>query len=67
MLERPDYNHKTPQENVNILFNMIQKCRVELAIMRGRNEYEDIVDTELVKVAEAVAREAEQTLGKRKG
>ena len=56
-MERPDYNHHTVQENINLLFNMIQSCRTEVAIIKYRQEYKNIKDNELVKVAEALAEE----------
>lgn len=62
-MERPDYSHKSPEENINILFNMVQKCRVDVTIMRGRKEYKGKKDADLVKSAEALAREVRQLFG----
>ena len=57
MLKRPDYNHNLPQTNINILFNMIQACRTEVTIMRGRKEYQNTIDTEIIQSADALAKE----------
>ena len=62
-MERPDFNHQSPDVNINILFNMVQKCRVDVSIMRGRSEYKGKKDAELVKSAEALAREVRQLFG----
>ena len=59
-MERPDFFHKTAQENVNLLFNMIQACRTDLLIMRFNPEYSCNPDRELIKCAEALAMEAKQ-------
>lgn len=62
-MERPDYFHKPPEVNINILFNMVQKCRTEVSVMRGRSEYKGKKDMELVKSAEALAREIKKLFG----
>lgn len=54
MFERPDYHHKTPRENINLLFNMIQDCNTEATIMRLRSEYHNKVDSDIVKAAESL-------------
>ena len=63
MFERPDYDHKTPQENINLLFNMVQKCRVELDIMKYRHEYQNKIDSDLVKVAESLYIQIKELFG----
>ena len=57
-MQRPDYFHNTPEVNINLLFNMIQACRVELSIMQYDSKYKDMKDTELVNSAIALANEA---------
>ena len=59
MIQRIDSFHKTPEENVNILFNMIQACRTDLSILKYQNNTRPLLekDKELIKVAEALARE----------
>ena len=57
MMKRPDYNFNTPQTNINILFNMIQACRVELAIMKYKPEYQHTLDSEIIQSAEALSKE----------
>ena len=59
-MERPDFFHRTAQENVNLLFNMIQACRTDLSIMRFNPKYGCKPDEELIKCAEALAREAKK-------
>ncbi len=54
--DRPDFFHETPTACVTKLFNMIQACRVDASIMRGRKETYKI-DFELIKVAEALVSE----------
>ena len=56
-MKRPDYFHNSTQTNINLLFNMIQACRTELTIMRGREEYRGTNDTEIIQVAEALSKE----------
>ena len=58
-MQRIDVFHKTPRENVNILFNMIQACRTDFTILKYNPEYKELLekDIELKKVAEALARE----------
>lgn len=53
---RPDFSHDTPGVCVNKLFNMVQACRVDASIMRGRKEGYKI-DSDLIKAAEALVRE----------
>jgi hypothetical protein len=55
-IERPDFIHDAPSACVDKLFNMVQACRTDACIMRGRKE-EYKIDSDLVKVAEALARE----------
>lgn len=50
---------------INDLFNKIQSCRVDVAIMNGQRKFKDIVDDDIVKSAEALAREIQFL--KRKG
>ena len=59
-MDRPDYFHNKPEVNINLLFNMIQACRVELSIMKYKSEYKDTKDTELVSSAVALANEAKE-------
>lgn len=59
-MERPDFYHRSAQENVNLLFNMIQACRTDLSIMRFNSCYNCKPDKELIKCAEALAREAKE-------
>lgn len=59
-MERPDFFHRTAQENVNLLFNMIQACITDLSIMRFNSCYNCKPDKELIKCAEALAREAKE-------
>lgn len=61
-MQRVDIFHQTPRENINILFNMIQKCRTDLSIMKYRHEYEQLLkaDKELLKVAKALVKEIEE-------
>jgi len=61
-MDRPNFGHDTPEICMNKLFNMVQKCRVDLEIMRNRSEFNGITDSELVKCAEALAKEARETL-----
>ena len=63
MFERQDYDHRTPQENINLLFNMVQKCRVELDIMKYRSEYQNKVDSDLVKAAESLYIQIKELFG----
>ena len=53
---RPNFPHDAPTVCVNKLFNMIQACRTDAAIMRGRKEAYKI-DSELIKSAEALVSE----------
>ena len=53
---RPDFHHDTPDVCVNKLFNMVQACRTDASIMRGRSECYKI-DPDLIKAAEALAHE----------
>ena len=59
MMQRVDMFHKTPEENVNILFNMIQACRVDLSLLKYNLKTKPILekDRELIKCAEALAKE----------
>lgn len=59
-MERPDFYHRSAQENVNLLFNMIQACITDLSIMRFNSCYNCKPDKELIKCAEALAREAKE-------
>ena len=59
-MQRPDYFHNKPEVNINLLFNMIQACRVELSIMRYNPQYQNTKDTELVNSAIALAKEAKE-------
>lgn len=59
-MERPDFFHRTAQENINLLFNMIQACITDLSIMRFNSCYNCKPDKELIKCAEALAREAKE-------
>ena len=54
--DRPNFPHDVPDVCVNKLFNMVQACRTDAAIMRGRRENYKI-DPDLVKAAEALAQE----------
>ena len=54
--DRPNFLHESPTVCVNKLFNMVQACRTDAAIMRGRKESYKI-DSELIKVAEALVTE----------
>lgn len=54
--DRPNFSHESPTVCANKLFNMVQACRTDAAIMRGRNESYKI-DSELIKAAEALATE----------
>lgn len=58
-MERVDVFHRTPEENVNILFNMIQACRTDLTILKYNSKTKPLLekDDELIKCAEALARE----------
>ena len=58
-VQRVDIFHKTPQENVNILFNMVQACRTDLTILKYNLKTKSLLekDDELIKIAEALARE----------
>lgn len=53
---RPDFSHDYPSVCVNKLFNMVQACRVDASIMRGRKE-DYKIDSDLIKIAEALVRE----------
>lgn len=53
---RPDFSHDAPGVCVNKLFNMVQACRVDSSIMRGRKE-DYKIDSDLVKAAEALVQE----------
>ena len=41
-MQRIDVFHKTPRENVNILFNMIQACRTDFTILKYNPEYKEL-------------------------
>ena len=56
LLERPDYFHDSPKVCTNKLFNMIQRCRVEVSIMQSKAEFNDITDMDLVKVTNDLAK-----------
>ena len=58
-MQRVDIFHRTPEENVNILFNMIQACRTDLSIMKYNLKTKELLekDRELIKCAEALAKE----------
>lgn len=58
-MQRIDIFHKTPEENVNTLFNMIQACRTDLSILKYNLKTKPLLekDKELIKAAEALARE----------
>ena len=62
MMERIDAFHKTPEENIIILYNMIQSCRTDLSILKYRNDCRPLLekDTELHKIVEALAREMKE-------
>lgn len=59
-MDRPDFFHDSPSVCINKLFNMIQACRIEAEIMRGRSE-EYKIDSEMIKAAEALVSELKQT------
>jgi hypothetical protein len=58
-MQRIDIFHKTPEENVNTLFNRIQACRTDLSILKYNLKTKPLLekDTELIKCAEALVRE----------
>lgn len=66
MMQRINTFHKSPRENINIFFNMVQACRTDLEIMRYKPEYQERLanDTELHKVVEALAREMKRSEAK---
>lgn len=60
MVDRVDPWHHSPEKNLNILFNMIQKCRTDASIIRfDINKFCNLYDNELVKAAEALAQEVQ--------
>ena len=59
MTRRIDVFHKTPEENINLLFNMIQACRTDLTILKYRDDIRPLLakDKGLIEAAEALVRE----------
>ena len=66
MMQRINTFHKSPRENINIFFNMVQACRTDLEIMRYKSEYQELLakDTELHKIVEGLAREMKSSVSK---
>lgn len=52
---RVDIFHNTDKQNVDILFNNIQKCRVDLLKLLNNNVQNKIKDDDLVKIAESLS------------
>lgn len=55
MKDRVDIFHNTDKQNVDILFNNIQKCRVDLQKLLNNNVQNKIKDNDLVKIAESLS------------
>ena len=53
-MDRVDIFHNTDKQNVDILFNNIQKCRVDLRKLLNNNVQNKIKDNDLVKIAESL-------------
>ena len=53
-MDRVDIFHNTDKQNVDILFNNIQKCRVDLQKLLNNNVQNRIKDSDLVKVTESL-------------
>lgn len=54
-MDRVNIFHNTDKQNVDILFNNIQKCRVDLLKLLNNNVQNRIKDDDLVKVAESLS------------
>lgn len=54
-MDRVDIFHNTDKQNVDILFNNIQKCRVDLRKLLNNNVQNKIKDNDLVKIAESLS------------
>lgn len=54
-MDRVDIFHNTDKQNVDILFNNIQKCRVDLQKLLNNNVQNKIKDNDLVKIAESLS------------
>ena len=54
-MDRVDIFHNTDKQNVDILFNNIQKCRVDLQKLLNNNDQNKIKDNDLVKIAESLS------------
>lgn len=53
-MDRVDIFHNTDKQNVDILFNNIQKCRVDLQKLLNNNVQNKIKDDDLVKITESL-------------
>ena len=53
-MDRVNIFHNTDKQNVDILFNNIQKCRVDLKKLLNNNVQNKIKDNNLVKIAESL-------------
>ena len=63
-MDRPNKFADKPQAYINKLFNNIQKCRVDFEIIKNDKNY--ILDDDIVKAAEALARDMRYTYNKNK-
>lgn len=58
MMERPEYFHDKPYTYMAKIFHMVQACRVDLSIISAQKEYTKEIDSEFIKVVDALHKEA---------